>query len=165
MIWSPLPLIVGALFYCITTTPANAQSLFDPKAVEGLLGNALQGLQKELDKHKSEEATEPDPVEEKRKKKEAAELAEEKRKKKEAAKLAEEKTKKKEAAKLAEEKRKKEEEVISKEVDRSITNFVKAYTMKLNVEKTIQEAETAFQDSTELADRIESWIKKDNLAP
>ena len=152
MVWSPLPLIVGALLYCITTTPANAQSLFDPKAVEGLLGNALQELQKELDKHKSEEVTEPDPVEEKRKKEEAEKLAEEKRKKKE-------------AAKLAKEKREKEEELISKEVDRSITNFVKAYTMKLNVEKPVQEAEKAFQDSTELADRIESWIKKDNLAP
>ena len=122
-------------------------------------------MQKELDKHKSQETAKSNPVEEKRKKDEVAKRAEEKRKQKEAARLAEEKRKKEEAAKLAEEKRKKKEAVISKEVDRSISNFVKAYTMKIDVEKTIQKAEKAFQNSTELADRIESWIKKDNLAP
>ena len=49
---------------------------------------------------------------------------------------------------------------IDEEAESSIASFVDAFKMKLQVEKTIQKAETAFQEANKVANDIEKWLSR-----
>ena len=180
--------IIFATMILFISTNANAQLLPDLNAMDKLLGDTVRQLQKELDDMNTEQTTETNSeeeaekqAEEKRKQEEAEKQAEEKRKQAEAKKQAEEKRKQAEAKKQAEEKRKQaeakkqaeekrkqaeakkqaeENAKIDEEAGSSIASFVDAFKMKLQVEKTIQKAETAFQEANKLAKDTEKWLSR-----
>ena len=173
--------IIFATMILFISTNANAQLLPDLNAMDKLLGDTVRQLQKELDDMNTEQTTETNSeeeaekqAEEKRKQEEAEKQAEakkqaeEKRKQLEAKKQAEEKRKQAVAKKQAEEKRKQaeakkqaeENAKIDVEAASSIASFVDAFKMKLQVEKTIQKAETAFQEADKLANDTETWLSR-----
>lgn len=176
-----MPFMISLLLLVFAlVVPGTAQAQFD-KLLQGL-GNAAQELQKQLEQPKQEQSapkqavpsTSPSPdnstqkAEEERKRQEAARKAREERKRQEAARKAEQERKRKEATQKAEEERKRqeaarkaeEERKLQEDADLSIREFIAAYKMKREVEKTIKEAEAAYQDATALVKEIE---KKDYL--
>ena len=150
------------------STNANAQLLPDLNAMDKLLGDTVRQLQKELDDMNTEQTTETNSEEEAEKQAEEKRKQEEAEKQAEAKKQAEEKRKQAVAKKQAEEKRKQaeakkqaeENAKIDVEAASSIASFVDAFKMKLQVEKTIQKAETAFQEADKLANDTETWLSR-----
>ena len=132
-------IIFTTIIFFISTN-ANAQLQLDMNAMENLLGDAVQQLQKKLDDMNTEQTTETNSQEDKNSLTNAE--SEEKRKQEEAKKQAEENAK------------------IDEEAESSIASFVDAFKMKLQVEKTIQKAETAFQEADKVANDTEKWLSR-----
>ena len=160
--------IIFATMILFISTNANAQLLPDLNAMDKLLGDTVRQLQKELDDMNTEQTTETNSEEEAEKQAEEKRKQEEAEKQAEAKKQAEEKRKQAVAKKQAEEKRKQaeakkqaeENAKIDVEAASSIASFVDAFKMKLQVEKTIQKAETAFQEADKLANDTETWLSR-----